>query len=139
LRTQRDGFFSETYLDASIEEVLSAHCSSAVSRSEIFEVTALASRDPRATASFIADIVAFGDASDFAWSFFTLTRRLGLLVRRLGLAPTHLADADHRRIDDVASWGSYYAHQPKVYAVANPNLARPPRSFTRMVCHAQAS
>src|SRR6202011_4151010 len=92
---------------------------STVVRGAIFEVTTLASRAPLATAEFIAAIGAFGENAGFEWSFFTLTRRLHLMVRRLGIALTCLGEADRRRIADAERWGTYYDCQPKVYAVAS--------------------
>jgi hypothetical protein len=122
LRFIDDGFFSERYLDAPIEDVVGAISARAVNRSAIFEVTTLASRAPLATAEFIAEIGTFGEKAGFEWSFFTLTRRLHLMVSRLGIAPTFLGEADHRRIADFERWGTYYACQPKVYAVRNRRL-----------------
>jgi hypothetical protein len=122
LRFFDDGFFSERYLDTPIEGAVSAITGRTVDRSAIFEVTTLASRAPLATAEFIAEIGAFGEEAGFEWSFFTLTRRLHLMVRRLGIALTYLGEADRRRIADSERWGTYYASQPKVYAVANRHL-----------------
>lgn len=119
LRFLDDGFFSERYLDTPIEDVVSGISARAVKRSAIFEVTTLASRAPLATADFIAEIRAFGEKAGFEWSFFTLTHRLHLMVSRLGIAPTFLGEADHWRIADSERWGTYYACQPKVYAVAS--------------------
>jgi hypothetical protein len=123
IRLQDDGFFSERYLDSPIEQALSVASKQAIARGEIFEVTTLASQAPRATASFIEAVGAFGESNGFMWSFFTLTRRLHLLVDRLGHPLTHLADADHRRIPDHERWGTYYASEPKVFAIASPRLA----------------
>ncbi|SHH40043.1 thermostable hemolysin [Bradyrhizobium erythrophlei] len=122
LRFLDDGFFSERYLDAPIEDVVSAISARAVTRSAIFEVTTLASRAPLATAEFIAEIGTFGEKAGFEWSFFTLTRRLHHMVGRLGIAPTLLGEADCRRIADSDRWGTYYACEPKVYAVASRRL-----------------
>jgi Thermostable hemolysin len=124
LRFHDDGFFSERYLDTPIEDLISAISARAVNRSAIFEVTTLASRAPLATADFIAEITAFGERAGFEWSFFTLTRRLQLLVSRLGVAVTCLGEADRRRIADSERWGTYYACQPKVYAVASRRLTK---------------
>ena len=126
LRFCDDGFFSERYLDTPIEDAVSAISARTVDRGAIFEVTTLASRAPLATAEFIAEIGAFGEQAGFEWSFFTLTHRLHLMVRRLGIALTYLAEADRRRIADFGRWGTYYACQPKVYAVANRRLTKRP-------------
>ncbi|MEA2911366.1 MAG: hypothetical protein QOJ15_3447 [Bradyrhizobium sp.] len=122
LRFGDDGFFSERYLETPIEDAVSAISARTVDRSAIFEVTTLASRAPLATAQFIAEIGNFGERAGFEWSFFTLTHRLHLMVRRLGIALTYLGEADRRRIADSERWGTYYACQPKVYAVANRRM-----------------
>jgi hypothetical protein len=123
VRLQDDGFFSERYLDLPIEHALGAASTRTIARSEIFEVTTFASRAPRATAGFIESVGSFGVANGFVWSFFTLTRRLRRMVERLGHPLTHLADADYRRIPDHERWGTYYASEPKVFAIASPRLA----------------
>src|ERR1700733_7253719 len=124
LRFLDDGFFSENYLDVPIEDVVSAISARPVNRGAIFEVTTLASRAPLATAEFISEIGTFGEKAGFEWSFFTLTRRLQLLVRRLGIPLTYLGEADRRRIADSERWGTYYASEPKVYAVASRRLTK---------------
>jgi Thermostable hemolysin len=122
LRFVDDGFFSERYLDTPIENAVSAISARPANRNTIFEVTTLASRAPLATAEFIAEICAFGERAGFEWSFFTLTHRLHVMVRRLGIALTYLGEADRRRIADSERWGTYYASQPKVFAVASQRL-----------------
>src|ERR1700738_2512184 len=122
VRFQEDGFFSERYLDSPVEQALSVASKRAIARGEISEVTPFASRAPRATVGFIDSVGRFGEANGFAWSFFTLTRRLHRLVERLGHPLTHLADADYRRIPDHERWGTYYASEPKVFAIARPRL-----------------
>jgi hypothetical protein len=122
LRLVDDGFLSERYLNAPVEEVVSRISTRPVNRSAIFEVTTLASRAPLATAEFISEIGTFGEEAGFEWSFFTLTRRLHLMISRLGIAPTFLGEADRRRIPDSEQWGTYYDCEPKVYAVASQRL-----------------
>jgi hypothetical protein len=123
VRFQDDGFFSERYLDLPIEQALGAASTRKISRDEIFEVTTFASRAPRATVGFIESVGNFGEANGFVWSFFTLTRRLHRLVERVGHPLTHLADADCCRIPDYDRWGTYYASEPKVFAIASPHVA----------------
>ena len=122
VRLQEDGFFSELYLDSPIEQALGTASKRTIIRSEIFEVTTFASQAPRATKQFIKSLGMFGELNGFAWSFFTLTQRLHRLVERLGHPLTHLADADYRRIPGHQRWGTYYASQPKVFAIASPRL-----------------
>ena len=95
LRFLDDGFFSESYLDSPIEDVVSAILARAGQQPERnLSVTTLASRAPLATAEFISEITTFGERAGFEWSFFTLTRRLHLMVRRLGIALTCLGEAE---------------------------------------------
>lgn len=124
LRFSGDGFFSERYLDIPIEDAVRAVSIRPVNRSAIFEVTTLASRAPLATVEFIEEIGIFGEKAGFEWSFFTLTRRLHLLIRRLGISLTYLGEADRQRMTDSERWGTYYASEPKVYAAASRRLTK---------------
>jgi hypothetical protein len=117
LRGASEGFFSERYLDAPVEQVLAGPAGLSVPRQEIFEVSTLVSRCPTASSAFIRAIVAHGRDTGFAWSFFTLTRRLRILVTRMGLPVVTLAPADPARIPDAQAWGTYYASAPSVCAV----------------------
>jgi hypothetical protein len=123
IRSKDDGFFSESYLNTPVEEALGRFAERKVSREQIFEVTTLASQAHRTTLHFIEAIGKFGEANGFNWSFFTLTRRLALLVSRLGHPMIQLADADQCRITDHHLWGTYYASEPKVFAIQSPRVA----------------
>jgi hypothetical protein len=123
LRTAEDGFFSEGYLDAPIEKILGDLSRKPVLREEIVEVSTLVSLAPAEVSKFIANMIAFGKARRFSWSFFTATARLRRIVEKLGLAPIYLAEADQRRIANFERWGNYYAEQPRVYAITSPPLA----------------
>ena len=138
IRSKDDGFFSERYLGVPVEEALSRVSRRGVSRAQIFEVTTLASQAHHTTLRFIEAIGKFGEANGFNWSFFTLTRRLSLLVGRLRHPMIHLADADHRRIPDHHLWGTYYASEPKVYAIQSPSGAAESLNQEKRIRHAQA-
>jgi hypothetical protein len=116
LRSESDGFFSEAYLDAPIEAVLSAAVHSEIERRRIIEVTSFASREPRATARFVAQIATDSCKAGFLWSFFTVTRRLSAFLDRHGAPLVRLAAADPSRVERPSRWGSYYEHAPMVYA-----------------------
>lgn len=124
LRLPGDGFFSERYLDEPVEAALSRAAGQRVHREDVFEVTTLASRSPRELSTFIDDIIAFGARNGLSWCFFTLTRRLALLVQRRHLAPIQLADADPARIPGAEAWGRYYETEPKVFGVCGARVAR---------------
>ena len=117
LRFAAEGFFSEAYLDAPAEVVLSALRRTPVRRDNIFEVTSLASRAPHLVGDFVRKIIAGGEAAGFDWAFFTATAPLKTLLERLRLNLTPLADASNTRVPNPGMWGSYYAFAPRVYAV----------------------
>jgi len=138
LRSPEDGFFSECYLDQPIEDALTAYAGHRVERSEIFEVSTLASRHPRAIGRFVFDIINFGNVNNYSWSFFTLTRRLRQMVEYLGVEPALLASADYRRVQNPLVWGSYYAHDPCVFATQRSQLSAAIIDFIEESSHAAA-
>jgi hypothetical protein len=123
LRTERDGFFSEHYLDAPIDEILGTLSGGRVRRTEILEISTLASLAPTEIPRFISGLISFGKSRGFAWSFFTATSRLQQIVARLGLSPIYLAEADRTRVANFERWGDYYATKPRVLAVTGPQLS----------------
>ncbi|MFG1372425.1 thermostable hemolysin [Xanthobacter oligotrophicus] len=137
LRVAADGFFSEAYLREPVEGALARATGRRVAREDVFEVTTLASRSPRELSAFIDDIIAFGAHNGHSWAFFTLTRRLSLLVQRRNLAPIPLADADPRRVADPAAWGRYYETEPKVYGVCGARLTGRSAHVVEASPHAQ--
>jgi Thermostable hemolysin len=117
LRFAADGFFSEAYLDAPADALLSALRRTPVNRDKIFEVTSLASQSPRFVGNFLRKIIAGGESAGFEWAFFTATAPLRTLLERMGVALTPLAHADSTRLPNSGMWGSYYAFAPRVCAV----------------------
>jgi len=122
LRTPGDGFFSELYLDHSVEQTIADRVGREVERSTVCEVTTLVSRSPQETNAFIDDIVALIAQLGFRWSFYTLTRRLALLLKHKGLSPLELAAADAARVPSPENWGRYYLTAPRVFAVSAEHL-----------------
>ena len=116
------GFFSEAYLDAPVDTLLSALGHAPVRREKIFEVTSLACRAPHLAGSFLRKIIACGEAAGFEWSFFTATAPLKALLERMRLPLLPLAEADSSRVANPQSWGSYYAFAPRVYAVHRDSI-----------------
>ena len=94
LRFAADGFFSECYLDAPVDAVLSALRRYPVAREKVFEVTSLASRAPHTIGPFLRKIIACGEAAGFEWAFFTATAPLKLILERLSLSLLPLAAAE---------------------------------------------
>jgi len=122
LRFAAEGFFSEAYLDAPADAVLSALRHAPVRREKIFEVTSLASRAPHLIGGFVRNIIARGKAAGFEWAFFTATAPLKALLEGMSLNLTPLADADSARVPNPGMWGSYYAFAPRVYAVHRDSI-----------------
>jgi hypothetical protein len=117
LRTAREGFFSEIYLDSPIEQVLLRQFGTPVARRRVFEVTTLASRTAEISPLFIRQLVLLGKIAGFDWSFFTATARLRKLLCQLGVPIAGLKTAEPARLPDADRWGTYYTQAPVVCAV----------------------
>jgi hypothetical protein len=123
LRESAEGFFPEHYLDAPIERIAGEIAGRPVERGEIVEVTSFASRSPACSAMFVRKLVRYGQDLGFNFALFTVTARLGVLLRRLGLPMTELAMADAARILEADEWGVYYEDNPSVYLIERGSLA----------------
>ncbi len=139
LRSDTDGFFSEYYLDQPIEAALADIVGHPVARNAICEVTTLVSRAPHETSYFVDDIVRLAAELGFRWSFFTLTRRLALMVRHKGLSPYDLAAATADRVPQPEKWGRYYQTSPRVFAVSGGALPQTVLPSEIRVQHAYCS
>jgi hypothetical protein len=135
LRFAADGFFSEVYLDAPVDVLLSALRRHPVRREKIFEVTSLASRAPQFVGSFLRKIIACGEAASFEWAVFTATAPLKALLERLNLQLALLANADRSRVANPDAWGSYYALAPRVYAVHRDGIGACMGRQARVAAH----
>jgi hypothetical protein len=135
LRFAADGFFSECYLDAPVNEVLSALWCETVGRERIFEVTSLASRSPHIVGSFLRKIIAWGKVAGFEWAFFTATTPLKGLLERIGLPLMPLAVADRARVAHPDDWGTYYELSPTVCAVHREAVGPCKDSHARALVH----
>jgi hypothetical protein len=124
VRTAGTGFFSECYLEASIESVLRRVGGGAAERARILEFTTLASDRADLTVAFLRRLALMAEHWGFDWAFFTATERLKELLNSLGLDLIQLATADPGRIERAQRWGGYYRAGPVVYAVARRRLAR---------------
>ncbi|MDP4006564.1 thermostable hemolysin [Methylobacterium sp. NEAU K] len=133
VRDQSEAFFSERYLGAPIERALTELTGSEVSRNAIFEVSTLASQTPCSSAAFIREIVAYGEAQGFAWSFFTVTSRLQVLLGRIGVSSIYLGEALAERVANPGQWGQYYAARPRVCAVPGSRAITNARGVKRCV------
>jgi len=117
----RDGgaaqLFSEQYLDAPAETLITQHLRRGVRREQVVEVGNLALRESGHARWVIAATTVFLHAAGYRWVLFTAVRHLINAFQRLGLQPVVMAQADPRRLSDGgACWGRYYEAAPLVCA-----------------------
>ena len=122
LRDASEPFFSEHYLDLTIEELLSGVSGHRVERSAVVEVSCLASRTPAISAHFMRALVFHGEELGYDWAFFTATSRLEKLLRRMRLPLFNLGSAGVERVPSPEIWGSYYETDPRVLAFGREHL-----------------
>lgn len=122
LRDASEPFFSEHYLDAPIESLLSGISRKPLDRQSIVEVSSLASRAPAISAHFMRELVFYGERLGYDWTFFTATGRLEKLLRRMKLPLLDLGEAREDRVPNPENWGSYYETEPRVVAFGREHL-----------------
>ncbi|MCA8928102.1 MAG: thermostable hemolysin [Alphaproteobacteria bacterium] len=120
LRAAPEELFSEAYLDAPIETLLSLLNGRPVARGSVFEITTLAGRSVEDTPAFLRRVLALGRQGGFGWSCFTATARLRRLLAAMGFNPHVLAPASPGRLADPERWGRYYGHDPMVCVAGDP-------------------
>lgn len=123
LRTARDGFFSDTYLDGGFGRSLLGADGLPTPEGRIMEVVSLASTTPFPVLAMLDVMVDWGRTRGMTCGVFTATARLRRLLDRTGLDYARLAPADPSRIIGLESWGSYYAHDPWVCACVDRQFA----------------
>jgi len=120
-----DGFFSEIYLERSIEDVLSDHWQPPATRSEIAEVTTLAASHPLASHALMAGITGHLRNHNIRFAFFTVTERLHMMLKRVGVPAQELARATVDKVNNPQDWGLYYATNPRVVAIHDAFVSLP--------------
>lgn len=130
IRTAEDGFFSELYLSSPIESVLGQVCATPVRRSEVIEVTSLASDRPGHAFALLDYITQLGRAGGRSWGLFTATESMRRRFERAGLAFTLLATASAEAVPNREDWGRYYETNPAVCAMHD--RCEQPISFRRV-------
>lgn len=117
-RSAGDGaLYLERYLNAPIEQLLVRAERLPPPRQRIVEVGHLAASRPGAGRQLITRLAPHLAGLGFRWVASTLTEPLALLLRRLGVEPLLLGEADPARLgDDAARWGRYYEQRPQIAA-----------------------
>ncbi|WP_407333639.1 thermostable hemolysin [Enterovibrio sp. 27052020O] len=109
--------FLEQYLHLPAEQLISQHFGARVERSALIEFGQLASFSRGVSLQHFTYLSRYLVEQGFSWCIFTATGPLQAMMKRFGLAPVSLVDADSACIDNAESvWGSYYQTQPKVSA-----------------------
>ena len=117
IRTAEDGFFSECYLNAPVESVLSHVCGDTVARDHVIEVTSFASERPGYAFMLLDHITQLGRAGGRTWGLFTATEKLRRCLTRAGLAIVTLGSASAEAVPNREDWGRYYDAKPAVCAM----------------------
>ncbi|MCC7411122.1 MAG: thermostable hemolysin [Gammaproteobacteria bacterium] len=105
----RAPFFSEQYLDAPAERVISERLGVPVNRDSIVEIGNLAIPTAGDAGWIYAALAAALARAGFGWVLCTTVRSLYHRFRRLGFAPIVLGNADPARLGArAAQWGRYY-------------------------------
>lgn len=107
--------FLEHYMDTPVEEGVSAALGYSVARQRIVEVGNLASAGHGAAVFLFIALMAYLDGMGYSHIVLTGTRFLRSYFQKLGLDPRDMGPADPARLPDHgASWGSYYATEPRL-------------------------
>jgi hypothetical protein len=109
--------YLEQYLDAPIEDAITAASGKTVHREEIVEIGNLAGGSCRTAMRIVAQLPAHLMSRDFRWIAFTATSAVRQILLGFGAPLLELARADEARViggDDA--WGSYYQSDPRVFA-----------------------
>lgn len=142
LRTARDGFFSDAYLDGGFTRHLRGANGQPVPEGQIMEVVSLASITPFPVLAMLDVMVDWGRDRGMTCGVFTATAKLRRLLDRTGLDYARVAPADPARVAEPESWGSYYAHDPWVCACADrlfAPVALSPRTRAAAALRCEAS
>lgn len=116
LRSAHSRLFLEQYLDAPIEQAISARTGLAIERRMVVEVGHFSGMFPGAVRAMIALLTERLHRDGTEWVAFTGTAGLRNAFYRLGLTPIdlHPARAECLPLPARAAWGSYYDHGPRV-------------------------
>ncbi|SLN68047.1 Thermostable hemolysin [Roseovarius gaetbuli] len=116
IRTARDGFFSDCYLERPFDAVLSDCGHGPVGPGKVLEVVSMAATSPFPVLPVLDAIIGWGRERGMEWGVFTATAPLRRLLGRAGMAHVMLAPARLDRVTNPGDWGSYYDSDPWVCA-----------------------
>lgn len=114
-RAGAEALFLERYLDAPVEQAVSAAFGTSVARDSIIEIGNLAADDAFAMVELWGS-VANDLGANCEMAVATLTAPLRAMFARIGVTLTVLAPATAGQVGDPQEWGRYYASDPQVCA-----------------------
>lgn len=111
--------FLESYLETSIERVLTEYIGVNVARSEILEIGNLAVLEPACIRSLLASVSVYLHKTDAKWAVFTGITTLRNALNKLQMPLVLLGEAKITSLPEAerAAWGSYYEQRPQVIAI----------------------
>ncbi|MCT2398201.1 thermostable hemolysin [Novosphingobium mangrovi (ex Huang et al. 2023)] len=114
-RAGSEPLFLERYLDAPVEQAVSAATGRPAARESIIEIGNLAADDAFAMIELWGSVANdLGAGCEIAVA--TLTAPLRAMFARIGVPLVVLGSAVAERADDPEAWGHYYARDPQVCA-----------------------
>lgn len=114
-RASDEPLFLESYLNASVESVITGATGTFVGRERIAEVGQFVVDDRDIVTSFFRDLVPFLVDKGYDWVCFTGTDRIRALLARIGFHGLPIAKAEQGRLGNSAGrWGRYYDFDPVV-------------------------
>jgi hypothetical protein len=121
----QNALYLERYLDAPVEQALTAATGAPVGRDQIVEVGNLAGRNCRAAMRMVAQLPAYLLGQDYRWIVFTATSTVREILLGFGAPLVELARAEHARVaGGLDDWGTYYETDPRVFAGYLPDSRR---------------
>lgn len=112
----QEPLFLEQYLDESAEKAIGRLFETDIDRAQLIEFGQLASFSKGLSAQHFLQMTRHMVAMGYAWCIFTATDPLYAMMRRLGLAPQVIVEADADKVINAHAWGRYYQYQPRIMA-----------------------
>lgn len=116
VRTAKDGFFSDSYVDGGFANALHFPDGAPVPLNQVMEVVSVASATPFPVLGVLDFLLGWGRENGMRCGVFTVTSKLRRLIDRTGIDYTAICRADPARIQNADSWGSNYDQDPWVCA-----------------------
>ncbi|WNJ98055.1 thermostable hemolysin [Vibrio ruber] len=108
--------FLEQYLDCAAEQAVSEAFAQHIDRTTLIEFGQLASFSKGISPFHFYLIAQRLVEMGYQWCICTVTDPLYALMKRLGLNPVVIAQADAQRVSNASQWGSYYQLRPRIVA-----------------------